>query len=86
MNMEHLKDMRQRALAHLNTCRRVRNAVVEDIDIGNKTDRLVHMDTLDLHNQLVIAEEKAVRAYAHTCAAVDAKLDQLAGITQEPRP
>ena len=86
MNMEQLKDARQRALAHLNICRTVRNAVVNDIDSANKADELVSLETLDLHDYLVETEDRAVRLYAQACAAVDAHLDQLAGITREPRP
>lgn len=86
MTLEQLKDMRQRALAHLNVCRLVRNAVVNDIDNANKADEFVHMDTLDLYDYLADAEEKARWTYAQSCAAVFAHLDQLAGITKELQP
>lgn len=86
MSLELLKAAQAQSLNHMNLCRRVRSTVMACLDDANKARTLLPHEALDLHDHIVIAERRATDAYSRACAAVDAHLGQLAGITQEPRP
>lgn len=86
MTLELLNAAQAKALNHMNLCRRVRSTIMEALDDANKARTMLPNETLDLHDHIVTAERAATDAYGAACAAVDAHLDQLAGITKEPRP
>lgn len=87
MTLDELTNKRQTALAHLNTCRRLRDAVRADISAANQHGEQVAPETLDLYEYLTDTETAALRAYTSACSTVDAEQNRRAGLTNpEPQP
>lgn len=80
MTLEQLQSARQSALTHLNTVRRARASVGNDIRLAAQYGAHVAPATLELHEYLSDVERRAEESYGHTTKLVDLRLAANAGL------
>jgi hypothetical protein len=74
MTLEQLQASRQSALTHLNTVRRARASIGNDIRLAAQGGAHVAPATLELHDYLSGVERRADEAYGHASKLVDLRL------------